>query len=60
MHAIDHTVNQLHKRTGLCGTGGIRSFVSARPVGMTGHIGVLIVTITNDQFEAYESDLGMT
>lgn len=51
MHAIDYTLNQLHQRPGSCGTDDMRPSVSER---------LKSSVIANEQFDVYESDLGMT
>jgi len=60
MHSFNDTVHPLHKRPGRYGTDGVRLFVSARPISSTDQIDVHCIAISNDQFDAYESDLSMT
>jgi hypothetical protein len=60
MQAIQNTVNHLPRQPGQNGTVGMRLSVTKRLTRMTVSIGVHCLSIANEQFESYESDLGMT
>lgn len=60
MQSIDHTVNHVNTQPGYSGTGSICLSVHKRLTGMTVNVGVHCLSIANEQFESYASDLGMT
>jgi len=60
MQVIQHTIQNLHEQPGHIGTGGFCPSVRQRLTRMGVGASLFSLSIANEIFKAYESDLDMT